>query len=93
MGYFKELDEMIQYVVGFDPDTRENESAYLQLRAEVDDHINDSSMFPFESLSNTAQELIRNWESLIEEREFNRHINVNSYYHTHDDGENWTIRD
>jgi hypothetical protein len=64
MGYFKELDLMIQERCNYNPDTRENENTYLQFKDEIEMHI--SGQLQFDQLSPIAQDLIRDWESVCE---------------------------
>ncbi len=65
MGYFKELDLMIQERTEYNPETRENESNYLQFKDEIEMHI--SGQLEFDQLSPIAQDLMRDWENLIAE--------------------------
>lgn len=65
MGYFKELDIIIQERTEYDPETRANEAAYLQLRDEIGMHLEGTLVF--DQLSPIAQEVVRNWESMVEE--------------------------
>lgn len=64
MGYFKELDLMIQERCNYNPETRENEASFLQFRDEVNAHI--AGELVFEQLSPIAQDLIADWEGLCE---------------------------
>ena len=66
MGYFKELDTLIQDKTHYNPETRENEASYLQFKDEIEAHI--SGELEFDQLSPIAQDTIREWESLIEAR-------------------------
>ena len=64
MGYFKELDILVQEKTNYNHETRENEASYLQFRDEINAHI--AGELVFEQLSPIAQDTIREWESLIE---------------------------
>jgi len=60
MSYWTELEEMIKEKCVHD---NVDEEQFLQLRDEIDLHLN--GQLVFEQLSPTAQELIRDWESLV----------------------------
>jgi hypothetical protein len=65
MGYFKELDVLIQDKAKYNPDTRENEHTYLQLKDEIEAHI--SGILAIDQLSPIAQDVLKDWESIVAE--------------------------
>jgi hypothetical protein len=65
MSYFKELDIIIQERSNYNPDTRENEKSYLQLKGEINEHMQGNKKF--EELSSIAQEMMKDWESQMEQ--------------------------
>ena len=82
MSYMKMLDEIIQYRCGYhpaevDPATQEivqpavNEESYLQMVDEINQHVSgeipEEQRLTFEQLSPIAQDIIREWESLVEQ--------------------------
>lgn len=82
MSYMKMLDEIIQYRCGYhpaevDPVTQQelqpavNEASYLQMIDEINQHVSgeipEEQRLSFEQLSPIAQDIIREWESLIEQ--------------------------
>jgi hypothetical protein len=81
MSYMKMLDEIIQYRCGYHPaETDEegnetqpavNEASYLQMIDEINQHVSgeipEEQRLSFEQLSPIAQDVIREWESLIEQ--------------------------
>jgi uncharacterized protein YdaT len=77
MGAFSELDLMIQEKSNYNSETRENESTYLQLRDEINEHI--QGRIAYKDLNPIAQEVVSNWESIMEES--------NSRYFEEENGE------
>ena len=78
MGYFSELDVMIQDRVHYKPELtdengvvitqEENLNDYLQLRDEVQAHL--SNDLEFDQLSPIAQDVLRDWENAMMESTF-----------------------
>jgi hypothetical protein len=80
MSYMKMLDEIIQYRCGYHPAEVDeatqfviqpavNEPSYLQMLDEINLHVSETgeNHLEFEQLSPIAQDIIREWESLVEE--------------------------
>lgn len=80
MSYMKKLDEIIQYKVGYIPAEYNdngmisipavNESSYQLMLDEINQCVSsevpEEQRLSFEQLSPIAQDIIREWESLIE---------------------------
>ena len=65
----KQLDQMIKEKVQYDEDTRENEHAYLPLRDEINECklVSAYGQLEIDQLSPIAQDVVREWESWIED--------------------------
>ena len=69
MGYYDELDSMIrERCNNIDPNTATQKELeqYWQFKDEIEEHL--AGGLEFDQLSPSAQDLIRDWESLIEAR-------------------------
>jgi len=62
---FGDIDVMIQDHTHYNPETRENEKEYLNLRGELNDYFADD--LEYDQLSPDAQQVLANWEDAMAE--------------------------
>lgn len=63
MGYFDELDKMIECYTEYDHDRGINEDKYIQLKNEIGEHC--AGNLDWDQLSPDAKQVLADWESYI----------------------------